>query len=435
MRLELGTFPVHEVAFGSATRWQAGRLEIDRDAILRLVRADPRIATADLELAGPGESVRIWPVRDVVEPRVKVDGAGQAYPGIVGRDVQTVGQGRTHRLAGLGVVEVSNIPWHDAGGDHVELFIDMLGPWADELPLSQLQCVCLVVEPELVLDIDEQNAAVHQATLKVSDLLAACVAGLEPPQLNIYELPPAPELPGVVYIQCVHSPQAMSGSAKTFGIGVYGLAQLTPPWLLHPNELLDGAVSGPYRTAFATSWATVNNPLLLELYARHGVNLDLRGVLVLKTEWTTQREKELTAAQAAKMAKMLGASGAVVTWDAGGNEFLEVIYAIRDLEHEGIKTVFLTSEDNPAGGVPTTLLPLPEADAIVSTGYFHARLLEIGKYPPVDRVIGNPVKKIRRDSDGAIVHNPEGQPTAGEMDPPWRYDDHYGFNHRSVFAY
>lgn len=156
---------------------------------------------------------------------------------------------------------------------------------------------------------------------------------------------------------------------------------------------------------------------------------------MIKTEWTTQREKELTAAQAAKMAKMLGASGAVVTWDAGGNEFLEVIYTVHDLEHEGIKTVFLTSEDNPAGGVPTMLLPLPEADAIVSTGYFHARLLELGKYPPVDRVVGNPVKKIRRDSDGAIVHNPEGQPAAGEMDPPWRNDYHYGFNRRSVFAY
>lgn len=104
----------------------------------------------------------------------------------------------------------------------------------------------------------------HRSSASDRSVRAACVAGPEPPQLDVYERPPAPELPGVVYIQCIHSPQAMSGSAKTFGIGVYGLAQLTPPWLLHPNELLDGAVSGPYRTAFATSWATVNNPLLLE---------------------------------------------------------------------------------------------------------------------------------------------------------------------------
>ena len=36
--------------------------------------------------------------------------------------------------------------------------------------------------------------------------------------------------------------------------GTYGMTRLTPPWLLHPNEILDGALSGPYRTMFATSW-------------------------------------------------------------------------------------------------------------------------------------------------------------------------------------
>ena len=98
MRLELGSFPVRTISFGPATRWDAGHLTVDRAAALAEVRRDPRIVTADLELAAPGDSVRIWPVRDVIEPRIKVEGPGQCYPGICGRDIATVGAG-THASA------------------------------------------------------------------------------------------------------------------------------------------------------------------------------------------------------------------------------------------------------------------------------------------------------------------------------------------------
>ena len=98
MRLEMGTFPVSDIVFGSETRWDNGILEVNESEILDAIRADRRIAKVELELAKPGESVRIWPVRDVVEPRVKVEGPGVAYPGICGRPITTVGQGRTHRL-------------------------------------------------------------------------------------------------------------------------------------------------------------------------------------------------------------------------------------------------------------------------------------------------------------------------------------------------
>src|SRR5262249_16243235 len=107
MRLEMRTFPLTDLIVGGTARYGAGRRTVDRDAVLAAVRQDPRIATAELEIAKPGESVRIWPVRDVIEPRVKVEGPGVCYPGICGREIATVGDGRTHRLAGMGVVEVS----------------------------------------------------------------------------------------------------------------------------------------------------------------------------------------------------------------------------------------------------------------------------------------------------------------------------------------
>ena len=42
MRLEMGTFPVHDLAFGAATRYDAGRLTVNRDAVLAAFRGGAR---------------------------------------------------------------------------------------------------------------------------------------------------------------------------------------------------------------------------------------------------------------------------------------------------------------------------------------------------------------------------------------------------------
>lgn len=431
MRLELGSFPIHAVRFGSSTRWTDGTLEVNRDAVLRAVREDPRIASAALELAAPGESVRIWPVRDVIEPRVKVEGPGVCYPGICGRPIATVGQGRTHRLAGLGVAEVSSVNWHDAGGDFVETYLDMSGPYGEMYPYHRLHLLCLVVEADPALGNEAQNDAVHAAALKVSDQVAAAVRDLPAPETEVFALDAVnPALPKVVYVWCVHSPQAMAQSPHAFCTATYGLTQLTPPWFLHPNEVLDGALTGPYRTAFAMSWTVANNPLHLELLRRHGQDWCFVGDIIVRTEWTTQHEKQLMANQAAKLAQALGAQGAMVTWDAGGNEFIEVIRTVQACERLGIKTVFLTSEDDATDGAPTMLEPLPEADAIVSTSFFNNHTLGIPEAPPVQRVIGLPEKAIRGDRRAGTGKDTM-VPTAGSLPPPWRYDDHYGFNNLS----
>src|SRR5262245_23795498 len=54
MRLEMGTFPVQQITFGSRTRYQDGHLEVDKAAVVEAVQHDPRIATVDLEIAYPG---------------------------------------------------------------------------------------------------------------------------------------------------------------------------------------------------------------------------------------------------------------------------------------------------------------------------------------------------------------------------------------------
>ncbi len=104
MPLELANYQTREVRFGDETRWRDGVLELDKDRLLEGIRDDPEITRADFEIARPGESVRITTLRDVVEPRIKVGGDAVAYAGILGRPVETAGQGHTNRLGGMALV-------------------------------------------------------------------------------------------------------------------------------------------------------------------------------------------------------------------------------------------------------------------------------------------------------------------------------------------
>src|SRR3989441_7764876 len=107
MRLELGTFPVTRLTFGTAAGWSQGSLTVDRARLAKLVLEDRRIRDVRVDLVEPGEDARIIHVRDVIEPRLKVDGRGHVYPGICGHPTETVGDGVTFRYSGFGVLIAS----------------------------------------------------------------------------------------------------------------------------------------------------------------------------------------------------------------------------------------------------------------------------------------------------------------------------------------
>ena len=141
MKLEVGTFPVSDITFGGETRWRDGILEVNRQDLLDLVLQDPYIAWTDIDIVRPGDDVRIVRMRDIIEPKIKVTGNGQTYPGISGRAVDIVGQGRTHRLGGMTIIPCSEMPGYNPDGAHWwyapsvkdradVTFIDMSGPGA-----------------------------------------------------------------------------------------------------------------------------------------------------------------------------------------------------------------------------------------------------------------------------------------------------------------
>jgi glycine reductase len=232
--------------------------------------------------------------------------------------------------------------------------------------------------------VHDRNEAAHKAALLVSDQLAETTRALEPPEIETFELGEVQEsLPRVVYILCQHSPEHHAGSVRGWGDHLYGITRLHPPWVIHPNELLDGAL------CFGDSWRFVNDPLVLELYRRHGVDLNFVGCIVIRTRWSSQAEKDVTSQQAAKVARMLGARGVVVVGFVGGNDFMEAVRTAQACELEGLKTVFVVHEEEPSEGAPPILEPLPEVQAIVSTGLGRAEL-DPSPVAGVERVIGDP---------------------------------------------
>jgi hypothetical protein len=279
------------------------------------------------------------------------------------------------------------------------------------------------------ISVEERNHAAHGAALDISDTLARVTADLAPPEKQVFEFTPVdPTLPKVVYISCLRSPQHYSGSLTASWMSIYGLTRLTPPWPIHPNELLDGAISGPTSSHSATtSWTMVNNPIVLDLNADHGRRVNFAGCIAIRTRWSEQTEKELTALQAAKLAQLLGATGAIITYDAGGNDFIEVIHTVRAYERIGVEAVLLTTETPPEAEGPPLLEPLPEAVAIVSTDIGRPGLEPLALPAPA-RVLGG--SELMATASKPRERIPSNSPLNFH-----RWSDHYGFGSESAFEY
>ena len=139
-RLELGHINITDIQFGPESKIENGVLYVNEEAVKAIVLEDEKIKECKIDIARPGESVRITPVKDVIEPRVKVEGRGEVFPGTIGK-VDTVGEGKTYALKGMAVVTAGKIVGFQEG------IIDMQGPGAQYTPFSKLNNLVVVCEP------------------------------------------------------------------------------------------------------------------------------------------------------------------------------------------------------------------------------------------------------------------------------------------------
>src|SRR5262249_38562510 len=366
MQLDIGSFTINQIIFDRETRLDGELLRINRAELQELVQGDPRIAQIQIDIVKPGESARVIHVCDAVEPRIKVSGPGRCYPGIA-ESVETVGQGVTNRLRGISVVMSAEYPrlLETGTGAAHEAILEMTGPGALG-PLSKLSNVVVTINFAPAHSLADYHQSLRAAEFKIAERLAQTTLSKNPAELDHYELTTVQrELPRVVYI---HQSLTQLNLPIPF-ITWYGryVSEWMPLWV-HPNEILDGALLPGAHGGHAvkpTSWEHVNNPVVEHLYRAHGKDLNFAGGIFHRTRFEVFDDKQLSANQAAKLAKLLRADGAIITWIGAGNAFIEAMLTVQALEREGIKAVLMTYEHGGQEGFEAPLMyTVPEADAV-----------------------------------------------------------------------
>ena len=382
MRLELGNIFIKDVQFADASKVENGTLFVNKEDIIKIVLEDEHLKACNVELAKPGEETRITPVKDVIEPRVKVEGPGSIFPGMIGK-VTTVGTGRTHVLKGAAVVTCGKIVGFQEG------IIDMSGIGAEYTPFSKLNNVVVIVTPNEGVESYAYEAAARMAGLKVATYLGELARSLTPDEVEVFETKPMfeqaaqyPELPKVGYVYMLQT-QGLLHDTYVYGVD----AKKIVPTVLYPTEVMDGAIlSGNCVSACDknTSYHHLNNPIIRNLYKEHGKTLNFMGV-VITNENVYLADKERSSNWTAKFCKYLGFDGAIVSQEGFGNPDTDLIMNCKKIEAEGVKTVIVTDEYAGRDGSSQSLADADKAaDAVVTGGNANAVIV----LPPMKRIIG-----------------------------------------------
>ena len=394
MRLEIGNFQVKRLAFAERTEYRDGVLSINKEEALAWIRQDERITEADLAFACPGDAIRICPVKEAIEPRVRLDGKC-VFPGYTG-PLHPAGEGTLHALKNMSVLAVGK-HW----GGFQDGLIDMSGEGAKYTYFSTLHNVVLIAdtnEEEERYEQQKTNAALRLAGHRLAEYLGQCVKGLEPEEKEVFDLPALLDRPGmdalpkVAYVMQVQSQMEQPGY-NTLAYGWDTNHML--PTLLHPNEIFDGAlVSGSFMPC-SSKWSTYdlqNCPNLKALIREHGKRINLVGV-VLSNLNTALDQKERSAQCMTQLLKTLGADAAVVAEEGYGNPDADFVGCIAALESAGIQTVGITNECTGRDGRSQPLVTLDQRlDAIVSCG----NVSELIELPPMPTVLGE-LEALGRD--------------------------------------
>lgn len=395
MKLEIGNFYVKDVVFGEKTAYSNGILTIDKQAALDFIREEEsHITDVDLMIAKPGEDIRIVPVKEAIEPRVRPDGR-TLFPGVTG-ELSSAGEGRVHALKGCSVLAVGK-HWGSFGDG----LIDMKSG-AKYTYFSKLINICMVADTDEEFERYEQqkkNKALRWAAHKLAEYIGNSVKELEPEEVESYELEPimkrSQELSKLPSVVLVMQPQSQMEELGYNDL-VYGWdMNKYVPTFMNPTEVLDGAmISGSFMPA-SSKWSTYdmqNFPTIKELFKEHGKTINFLGVIMSNLNVSLE-QKERAATFVAQMARSLGADGAIVTEEGYGNPDADYIRCIRELEDVGVKVVGISNECTGRDGASQPLVTLDQkADALISTGNV-SQLIEL---PPAKIVIGE-LQSLARD--------------------------------------
>lgn len=382
MRLEIGRIKIADIKLGKETTVQDGVLTVDADNLRSKLMEDKRIKDVSVDICRPGEKVRLIPVKDVIEPRIRMDGESY-FPGVTGKHMQS-GNGRVNVLHGAAVVTVGDVVGFQEG------IIDMWGEGAKWTPFSKTYNLTLEITPAPELTPHFHEETVRLAGLRAAEIIGEAGRDIIADEVLTWEMGSIfeeaakyPDLPKVLYVEMMIT-QGLLHDTYIYGVN----AQTILPIMMHPNEELDGAVISGNCVAACdkiTTYQHLNNSAILDLYEQHGKTINLLGCIMVP-EHTTLSGKLRVADAVLNMAKMYDADAAVISEEGYGNPDSDLLMICKKLETAGIKTVLITDECAGRDGLSQPLADTAaEAVAVISTG----NVSHVVTLPPADKIIGN----------------------------------------------
>lgn len=383
LRLEFRKISINDLRFGDETKVENGTLVVQKEMLIEELKSIPNVKDIKIDIAKPGEKTRIIPVKDVIQPRYKVEGA-EGFAGVTS-DVAQLGEGIVNVLDGAAIVTIGDIVGFQEG------VIDMWGEGAKWTPFSKTFNIVVDISVDDDLSPHEHEETVRIVGLRASELVGLAGKDAKEDSVEVYELgnnveesKKYPELPKVVYVEMLIS-QGLLHAGYIYGVDSAHIL----PTVLAPTEELDGAVISGNCVAACdkiTTYQHQNNNVIKELIGLHGKEINFLGV-ILVPELTTLNGKFISCDYTAKLCKMLGAEGVIVSEEGYGNPDVDLLMICSRLEKSGIKTVLITDECSGWDGMSQPLADTSkDAVAVISTGNV-SHVVELGK---ADRVLGDP---------------------------------------------
>ncbi len=400
MRLEVGNINIKDVQLAEKTEIKKGVLYVNAAELKAHLETDTRLGRVDVDVANPGDSTRIVRIEDAYEPMARTGNRKGEFPfpgalgvgmgdGLIGTGVGA-GNGSINVLRGTALlVSAAGAPIDaQKPPSSPGTVLQMTGKETVVSDLSKTHNVVIVTYPAKGLSGEGYRVALRVAGLRAATYLGKAGENLKPDSVEVYQLPPLTKmpkgmekLPKVTYIFMME--YGNSSPVRDWGANVgepvlYGSAAMElMPMMIHPNEVRDGVVV-EHTGGRESTYAYQNNPVIKELYRRHGKDLYFTGVVLIKDHFSPTDRERCVAMAVKTVAGLMGADGAIISKYGGGAPMVYAGQLSTGLVRAGLKTVILP------GAYCDMRFNQPEAFAVVNTG-FRKGDVELGA---VKKVVG-----------------------------------------------
>jgi glycine reductase len=142
------------------------------------------------------------------------------------------------------------------------------------------------------------------------------------------------------------------------------------PTIIHPNEILDGALVSAMTIRGMETYTLQNHALIKELYNRHGKDLIFAGVIIYAASMDPSKRERNALIASSLASNVLHADGVLLTKLHGGMPSVDQALVAEACEDLGIKTTLFVHLFNSGSSLMegAALASLPTLHSVINVG-------------------------------------------------------------------